>query len=164
MHFTLIDRIVELKPGANITAVKSLSLAEEYLQDHFPRFPVMPGVLMLESMFQASAWLVRKSEDFAHSMVLLKEARNVKYAEFVEPGQTLRVHGEIVRQDAETTHLKTAGTVDGRDAVRARLVLERFNLTDRDPLRGDIDVYLVRKLREEFRALYQPSELLESAC
>ena len=53
MRFTLIDRITELKPGVSITAVKGLTLAEEYLQDHFPRFPVMPGVLMLEAMFQA---------------------------------------------------------------------------------------------------------------
>ena len=53
MRFTLIDRIVELEQGARITAVKSVSLAEEYLRDHFPRFPVLPGVMMLEAMTQA---------------------------------------------------------------------------------------------------------------
>src|SRR5271168_1212794 len=106
MRFTLLDRIIELEPGAKITAVKNLSLAEEYLADHFPGFPVMPGVLMLEAMTQASAWLVRASEDFAHSVVLLKEARNVKYANFVEPGQTLHVTAEIVEQDARETKLK----------------------------------------------------------
>ncbi len=91
MHFTLIDRIIELEAGEKIMAIKSLSLAEDYLQDHFPRFPVMPGVLMLESMAQTSAWLVRHTEDFAHSIVVLKEARNVKYADFVEPGQVLTI-------------------------------------------------------------------------
>ena len=50
MRFNLIDRITELNEGQSITAVKGLSLAEEYLKDHFPRFPVMPGVLMLEAM------------------------------------------------------------------------------------------------------------------
>ena len=155
MRFTLIDRIVDLRPGESITAVKSLSLAEEYLKDHFPRFPVMPGVLMLESMYQASAWLVRQSEDFAHSMVVLKEARNVKYTDFVEPGQVLNVTAQIVKQDDHTTHLKTLGTVNGQDAVRARLVLERFNLADQDPRRSQTDAYVRRQLLEEFDTLYE---------
>jgi 3-hydroxyacyl-[acyl-carrier-protein] dehydratase len=47
MRFTLIDRVLAVDPGKSITAIKALSLAEEYLGDHFPRFPVMPGVLML---------------------------------------------------------------------------------------------------------------------
>jgi 3-hydroxyacyl-[acyl-carrier-protein] dehydratase len=72
MRFTFVDRVLDLEPGVKITTVKALSLAEEYLADHFPRFPVMPGVLMLEAMTHAGAWLVRVSEDFAHSMVLLK--------------------------------------------------------------------------------------------
>src|SRR6201996_9275201 len=94
MRFVLIDRITELQTGKSLVAVKNLSLAEEYLADHFPGFPVLPGVLMLESMTQAAAWLVRVSEDFRHSMVVLKEARNVKYSKFVEPGQTLSVTAE----------------------------------------------------------------------
>ena len=75
MQFCLLDRVVELEPGVRITGVKRLRPDEDYLQDHFPRFPVMPGVLMLEAMYQASAWLVRQSEGFAHSMVVLKEGR-----------------------------------------------------------------------------------------
>src|SRR6266852_7155216 len=100
MRFTLVDRIVHLEPGAKITTIKTLSLAEEYLADHFPSFPVMPGVLMLEAMTQAGAWLVRVGEDFAHSIVVLKEARNVKYSNFVASGQTLTVAGEIISQDS----------------------------------------------------------------
>jgi 3-hydroxyacyl-[acyl-carrier-protein] dehydratase len=91
MRFVLLDRIVALEPGVRITAVKNLSLAEEYLADHFPGFPVMPGVLMLQAMTEAGAWLVRESEDFAHSVVVLGQANNVKYGQFVEPGQTLTV-------------------------------------------------------------------------
>ncbi|MFM7737804.1 MAG: beta-hydroxyacyl-ACP dehydratase, partial [Planctomycetota bacterium] len=56
MRFAQIDRIVSLIPGDSVRAVKGLALSEEYLQDHFPRFPVMPGVLMLEAIFQASAY------------------------------------------------------------------------------------------------------------
>ena len=76
MRFSQLDQIIELQPGKRIKAAKTLSADEDYLRDHFPCFAVMPGVLMLEAMFQASAWLVRKSEDFAHSTVILKEAHD----------------------------------------------------------------------------------------
>src|SRR5437762_5737468 len=129
MQFSQLDQVLELEPGVRIKAVKRLSPSEHYLKDHFPRFPVMPGVIMLEAMFQASAWLVRQSEGFAHSVVLLKEARNVKYSDFVTPGQTLEVIAEILKQDESTTTLKVQATVNGNVAVNARLLLERFNLT-----------------------------------
>src|SRR5437667_11677689 len=122
MRFCLLDRIVELEPGVRVTGVKRLRPDEDYLRDHFPRFPVMPGVLMLEAMYQASAWLVRQSEGFAHSVVVLKEARNIKYSDFVTPGQTLEVTAEILKQDESTTTLKVQATVNGNVAVNARLL------------------------------------------
>ncbi|MHC4402284.1 MAG: 3-hydroxyacyl-ACP dehydratase FabZ family protein [Planctomycetota bacterium] len=157
MRFSLIDRIDELEPGARITAVKALSMAEEYLADHFPGFPVMPGVLMLEAMTQAGAWLIRASEDFAHSMVVLKEARAVKYGQFVEPGQTLRVTAEIVGQTDRETTIKAHGSVDGQTTVRARLVLERYNLADEVSDRVRTDRSLEQEMREQFALLWQPS-------
>lgn len=153
MRFTLIDRIVELQPGQSITAVKALSLAEEYLADHFPKFPVLPGVLMLEAMTQAAAWLVRATEDFAHSMVVLKEASNVKYGQFVKPGQMLTVTAEILGQTERETRVKTQGRVDGRVTVSARLVLERYNLAEANPDRAYTDEIMVRDLRDLYRLL-----------
>ena len=157
MRFTLIDRVIDLEPGARIVAVKNLSLAEEYLADHFPGFPVMPGVLMLEAMTQAAAWLVRVSEDFAHSTVVLKEARNVKYGNFVEPGQTLTITAEILGQDDREVKIKAQGAVDGKQAVSARLVLERYNLADADPERAIADQVVVQKMRELLALLYRPA-------
>ena len=154
MYFSLIDRITHLEPGSSIRALKALSLAEEYLQDHFPRFPVMPGVLMLESMYQTGAWLIRASEDFAHSMVVLKEARNVRYGGFVQPGQTLTISAEIVKQDETTTSLKAQGELEGQVAVSARLVLERYNLSVRSSEPPELDEHIRRRLRENFRLLY----------
>jgi len=154
MRFTLLDRIVELEPGKRITAVKTLSLAEEYLADHFPSAPVMPGVLMLEALVQASAWLVRASEDFAHSIVTLKQAKGVKYANFVDPGQTLTVTAEVTGQDARETKVKAAGTVGDEAAVSARLVLERYNLAQNDPAQSATDQYTIDRLRHLFSLLY----------
>src|SRR5206468_7047139 len=95
MRFVLIDRILEVNPGHSLVAAKNLSLAEEYLADHFPGFPVMPGVLMLEALTQAGAWLIREREDFAHSVIVLKSARTIKYGSFVEPGRCLQLRVEV---------------------------------------------------------------------
>jgi 3-hydroxyacyl-[acyl-carrier-protein] dehydratase len=132
-------------------------MAEEYLADHFPGFPVMPGVLMLEAMTQAGAWLIRASEDFAHSMVVLKEARAVKYGRFVEPGQTLRVTAEIVSQDERQTTLKARGAIDGQAIATARLVLERYNLVDENPGRASTDETVKQEMRALFALLRQPN-------
>ena len=154
MRFTLIDRIVELQPGVKITAIKALSMAEEYLADHFPGFPVMPGVLMLEAMTQASAWLVRISEDFAHSIVVLRQAGNVKYGHFVEPGHTLLVTSEILSQTENLTKLKAQGIVDGKTSVSGRLVLERYNLADSCLPRAHADETVREQMRAQFALLY----------
>ncbi len=130
MRMDLIDRITELHPGHSITAIKSLSMAEEYLQDHFPRFPVMPGVLMLEAMYQAAAWLVRASHQFQHSVIRMSDANNVKFTDFVEPGETLVLHAEVMKEDDHSTKLNCHGDVGTSVAVRGRLVLARYCLAD----------------------------------
>ena len=158
MRFILIDRIVELRAGTKITAVKNLTIAEEYLADHFPHFPVMPGVLMLEAMTQAGAWLVRHSEDFTHSMVVLKQAKNVKYGKFVEPGQTLTVTAELISQSDSEAKLKARGAVDGQVIVSGRLILAKYNLADTNPNNKRIDEATKQELRRIFRLIYQPGE------
>jgi 3-hydroxyacyl-[acyl-carrier-protein] dehydratase len=147
MRFCLLDRIITLEPGVRVQAAKRLRPEEDYLKDHFPRFPVMPGVLMLEAMYQASAWLIRQTEGFAHSLVLLKEARNIKYADFVTPGKELIVTAEIVKHDDRLTTLKVQGTIDGNVSVHGRIVVERFNLADINPALRDIDPYMCAELR-----------------
>ncbi len=150
MRFTLLDRVLEVDPGRSITAVKACSLAEEYLADHFPRFPVMPGVFMLEAMTQAAAWTIRLGEDFAHAIVVLRSARNVKYGDFLEPGRLLTVTAEVTGQDATTTKVKASGSIDGRTSLTAKLVLERYNLADRRPFGEAIDA----SVRSEMRRLW----------
>ena len=156
MYFSLIDKIESLEPGKRIVATKSLSLAEEYLRDHFPNFPVMPGVLMLESLTQATAWLIRVSENFAHSVVVLKEVRNVKYARFVQPGQTLIIESEIVQETENLVTLRAEGSVEGQNNLKAKLVLCRYNLSDTDPSQTLIDNKLTAEMRQRLKNLYRP--------
>src|SRR6516164_1809930 len=123
MRFNLIDRIVELQPGRSLLAVKNLTLGEEYLADHFPTFPVMPGVLMLQTLVEAGAWLLRLTDDYRHSVIVLREARNVKYGTFMEPGKQLFLSVELVEQDEKSAVLKGKGEVEGNTAVSAKLTL-----------------------------------------
>jgi 3-hydroxyacyl-[acyl-carrier-protein] dehydratase len=159
MKFVLIDRIISLQPGARIVAVKSLTMAEEYLADHFPAFPVMPGVLMLEAMVQSAAWLVRAKEGFAHSMVVLEEARNVSYKSFVAPGQTLEVTAEAVSIGATNSEFKTTGRRGDVEVVKARLKLRHYNLADADASMAEVDQRLIGDARKRFELLGGPAAM-----
>lgn len=158
MYFSLIDKIDVLEPHKKIVATKSLSLAEEYLQDHFPKFPVMPGVLMVEAMAETSAWLIRVSEDFAHSMVLLKEVKNVKFGRFLQPGQTMVVTSTLVKEDESTAVFKTDGSIEGESRVRAQLLLTKYNLRDRYPAQAIADQKIIEDLRNRFTILWRGGE------
>ena len=109
MRFHLVDRIVEVQPGKSLRAVKNLTLGEEYLADHFPTFPVMPGVLMLETLVEAGAWLLRATDDFRHSVIVLREAqeRQVRHLHGAGPADDDSV--ELAEQDDGTATLQGQG-------------------------------------------------------
>jgi 3-hydroxyacyl-[acyl-carrier-protein] dehydratase len=158
MRFVLIDRILEVKTGQSLIAVKNLSLAEEYLADHFPGFPVMPGVLMLEALTQAGAWLIRDMEDFAHSVVLLKQAKTIKYGSFVEPGRQLELRVELTNHGERDSLFKGVGLIDGQEMVKGRFTLTRYNLREeRDPALHATDAALVAGLRDLYATLRKGS-------
>src|ERR1700733_15265353 len=98
MRFNLIDRIVEVCPGRSLRAIKNLTLGEEYLADHFPPFPVLPGGPMLQALVEAGAWLLRLTDDFAHSVIVLREVKNIKYGAFMEPGKQMSVGVELTER------------------------------------------------------------------
>lgn len=164
MRFFLVDRILELEPPKRIVGVKNLSLAEEYLADHFPAYPVLPGVLMLEALVQTAAWLVRASTDFEKNLILLREARNVRYGSFVRPGSQLVMDVSAVEIGADSSRFKAVGRCEDQVAVQARLVLEHLNVADADADRADIDAALRPFWRRQFQLIGGPQALGAAAA
>lgn len=156
MRFCLIDRIRSFEPGSRLTAVKAVALSEEYLSDHFPTFPVLPGVFMLEAMTQAGAWLVRLTDSFEHSMVVLQEARNIKYADFVSPGARLEIDVQMLSAEGPWVKLKGRGEIEGHLAVSGKLTLRRYNLADEDHRKAPLDRRLTNYFREMKSLLMAP--------
>jgi 3-hydroxyacyl-[acyl-carrier-protein] dehydratase len=152
VKFNLIDKIESLDE-TRIVARKSVSLAEEYLQDHFPTFPVLPGVMMLEALTQAATWLMHKRTGFAKTMCVLKEARNVRYGQFVEPGQILVVDVEFFKATETGATFKAAGSVEGQQAVSARIELAYFNLAEKDAVLAPLDKLIAEQNQERWIAL-----------
>ena len=153
MKFCLVDRISAMVPGVSIQTMKNVSLAEEYLQDHFPGFAVLPGVLMVECLVQSCAWLSRVTDDFKYSTLLLKQARAVKFNSFVKPGQTLEVTVTLRSTDAATAEFMAAGTVGGQSAVSARILLSKQNLADHNPHLAENDKRLTASMKELFEQI-----------
>lgn len=123
MRFSLVDNILELDRSRRIVAIKAVSLAEEYLVDHFPTFPVLPGVLMLQVLVESATWLVRDATDFAPCLILLRNARNVTYKSFVKPGNLLRVEVNCLKLDPEVSDFVGTGWCNQTEVVKGRFSL-----------------------------------------
>ena len=153
MRFILIDKVVSLQTGKEIKAVKSVSLAEEYLADHFPTFPVLPGVLLLEGLIESASWLVREAENFAHSMILLAEARNVKYKSFLAPGAQIEYTVQAKTIEETVSSFTGFGLSGGERIVEARFGLRHFNLADEDSTMAAVDAKVIENMKKRWKLL-----------
>lgn len=109
MHFDLVDRVLEVG-GGRIVTLKNVSASEEYLQDHFPSFPVLPGVMMLEAMVQAGRKLAEE-EGVGKVPLVLGKVRALKYGRFVKPGSALRIEVVLSKRVRDEFDFKGEGMV-----------------------------------------------------
>ncbi len=153
MRFILIDKVISLEDGREIKAVKSVSLAEEYLADHFPTFPVLPGVLLLEGLIESASWLVRQTENFAHSMILLEQARNVKYKSFLAPGAQIEYTVQAKTIEENVSSFTGFGLSQGERIVEARFGLRHFNLADQNSAMAAVDARVIENMKKRWELL-----------
>jgi 3-hydroxyacyl-[acyl-carrier-protein] dehydratase len=109
----LVDRIVELEPE-RIVGIKNVTGNEPFFSGHFPDFPVMPGVMIVEAMAQTAGVLVLKSiEDRASKLVLLVSIEYAKFRRPVVPGDQLRMELQMLKRKASVAKMSGRATVDG---------------------------------------------------
>ena len=153
MKFVLIDRVLDFEPSRSLRAVKAVSLSEEYLADHFPRFPVLPGVFIIEALVQAAAMLVHLTQEFAHSIAVLESVRNVKYKSFVKPGNLLELQVKVKSLEPAGSSFQGTGQVGDREMVQARFTLRHYNLAQRNAGLADVDNRIKQELQTRARIL-----------
>lgn len=127
--FILIDRILSFDSGNSLTAIKNVTINEHYFQGHFPNQPVMPGVLILEAMAQAGAFLVLNTvDDPLKKNMFFTGVSDSKFRAPVTPGDQLRLEMELVKMKLSAVQLKGEGYVEDKLVAQARIMA---NIVDR---------------------------------
>lgn len=129
----LVDRVLDWESGKKITAIKNVTVNEEFFNGHFPHKPVMPGVLMIEALAQTAALLSfltlnQKPDD--NAIVYFVGIDGARFKRPVEPGDQLKMEVEILRVARGIWKYKASGTVDGQLAVEAELMCTMRSASD----------------------------------
>ncbi len=139
MRFVLIDRIEELEPGRRAAGYKQIGTEEDYFRDHFPGYPLVPGVLLLESLAQLGGRLVEASVRAASGRRVLPMLAKVDHAKFlnpVRPGDRLDLAVELVALADEAARVTGVARVGGRKAAVAEIM---YAMLDTDQTAGRLD-------------------------
>lgn len=119
----LVDRILEVEPGKRAVGLKNVTMNEPHFQGHFPGHPIMPGVLIIEALAQTSAALVVETlgEDVAGKLVYFTSIEQAKFRKPVIPGDSLKLHVEIIRNRGMLYKLAVHAEVDGETTTEATI-------------------------------------------
>jgi 3-hydroxyacyl-[acyl-carrier-protein] dehydratase len=120
--FLLVDRIDEIEPGVRAVGVKNVTQNEPFFEGHFPDYPVMPGVLIVEALAQVGAVGVMALEEFRGKLALFAGIDEVRFRRQVIPGDVLRMEVEISRLKRRVGRGKGAATVNGERVCEADLM------------------------------------------
>ncbi|HEY2121947.1 MAG TPA: 3-hydroxyacyl-ACP dehydratase FabZ [Candidatus Acidoferrum sp.] len=121
--FLLVDRVLEMERLKRIVAIKNVSVNEGFFQGHFPGQPVMPGVLILESMAQAGGLLLlQEIKDRANKLMYLASMNNVKFRRPIVPGDQMRVEINILAWKGDVCKIEGKAYVDDKLCTEANLM------------------------------------------
>lgn len=129
----LVDRVVELE-AERIVGIKNVTANEPFFSGHFPDFPVMPGVLIVEAMAQTAGILVLKSiPDRESKLVLLVSIEFAKFRRPVVPGDQLRLEMSVIKRKASVAKMSGRATVDGALVAEAEVMCKLADKSEREP-------------------------------
>ncbi|MBA2871217.1 3-hydroxyacyl-[acyl-carrier-protein] dehydratase [Anoxybacillus calidus] len=111
--FLLVDRILEIEEGKRAVGIKNVTANEEFFNGHFPNYPVMPGVLIVEALAQVGAVAMLKKEENRGRLAFFAGIDNCRFKKQVTPGDQLRLEVEIIRAKGAIGKGKGIATVDG---------------------------------------------------
>jgi len=130
--FLLIDRVLELEPGKRILALKNVSINEPFFPGHFPHFPVMPGVLIVEAMAQAAAVLSFKSEQRMpddNTLYFFVGIDNTRFKKPVTAGDQMRLHVELITQKRGLYKYSAQARVDDQLVAESEIMCTQRSIT-----------------------------------
>ena len=120
----LVDRVIQFESGKSLTAIKNVTINEPFFNGHFPEQPIMPGVLIIEAMAQATGLLGFRTmgeEPQTDTLYILVGVDKVKFKQQVVPGDQLVLHAELLRHKGKLWIFKTEARVDGKVAASAEI-------------------------------------------
>jgi 3-hydroxyacyl-[acyl-carrier-protein] dehydratase len=120
--FLLVDRVLEVEEGKRAIGIKNVSANEEFFNGHFPEYPVMPGVLIVEALAQVGAVAMLKKEENRGRLAFFAGIDNCRFKRQVVPGDQLRLEVEIIRLRGSLGKGKATATVDGEIACEAEIM------------------------------------------
>jgi 3-hydroxyacyl-[acyl-carrier-protein] dehydratase len=120
--FLLIDRVVEFDPGKRLVAIKNVTFNEPFFQGHFPNYPLMPGVLIVEAMAQAGAIIMLKEiPDRDKKLAVFTGIEKAKFRRPVTPGDQLRIEVDVLAFRSRLGRMEAKAYVDGKVVCQATL-------------------------------------------
>jgi 3-hydroxyacyl-[acyl-carrier-protein] dehydratase len=123
--FLLIDRIVDFEPTKRLVAIKNVTINEPFFQGHFPGYPIMPGVLVVEAMAQAGGIIImHELPDRAEKLVVFTGIERAKFRRPVKPGDQLRIEVEVLSFRPRAGRIEGKAFVDGKLACEATLTCQ----------------------------------------
>ncbi|WP_047982579.1 3-hydroxyacyl-ACP dehydratase FabZ [Ornithinibacillus contaminans] len=119
--FLLVDKVLEMEEGTRVVGIKNVSVNEPFFQGHFPDYPVMPGVLIIEALAQVGAIAVLGKEENRGKIGFLAGVDKCRFKRQVKPGDQLRLEVEITRVKGPIGKGKGIATIDGELACEAEI-------------------------------------------